>query len=125
MVRTLVVVMVAILLCPAFSSARDAREQQRIDYLIESLASLKGAVFIRNGTEYDASKARAHLQGKLAYAGEQVKTAEEFIKYCASQSSMSRKPYQIRFADGRTVETATYFADKLKEFDHKAELKQG
>jgi Family of unknown function (DUF5329) len=117
MMRTLVVLMVAMLAWPMVLSARDAREQQRIDYLIESLGSLKGAVFIRNGTEYDAAKARAHLQAKLAYGGERVKTAEDFIKYCASGSSMSRKPYQIRFADGRTVETATYFAGKLKEFD--------
>jgi hypothetical protein len=119
MVRTLLAVMVAVLACPVFLSARDAREQQRIDYLIESLGSLKGAVFIRNGTEYDAAKARAHLRAKLDYVGERVKTAEQFIQYCASQSSMSHQPYQIRFSDGRTVGTADYFGGKLKEFDEK------
>jgi hypothetical protein len=122
--RILLFFVVAAVLCPPISSARGAREQERIHYLIESLASLKGAIFIRNGTEYDAAKARAHLQEKLAYAGERVKTAEEFIKYCASQSSISRKPYQIRFADGRIVETATYFSEKLKEFDQKTGAKQ-
>jgi hypothetical protein len=119
MMRTLAMVTVALLAGTAVLSARDAREQQRIDYLIESLGSLKGAVFIRNGTEYDADKARSHLQSKLAYGGERIKTAEDFIKSCATESSMSHKPYQIRFADGKTVATAAFFNSKLKEFDEK------
>ncbi len=118
--RTLSLVLLVSLLCPALLWARDAREQQRIDYLIQSLVSLQGAVFIRNGSEYPAEKAREHLQQKLAYGGERVKTAEEFIKYCASQSSMSHKPYQIRFRDGKVVETAAFFNEKLKEFDQKS-----
>jgi hypothetical protein len=108
-----------LLLLPVFVLGRDAREQQRIDYLIGYLASLKGAVFIRNGTEYDAKAARDHLQSKLDYAGERVKTAEQFIQYCAAQSSMSHKPYQIRFADGTVTDTASFFTAKLKEFDQR------
>jgi hypothetical protein len=98
-------------------SARAPREQERIDYLINSLSALKGAVFIRNGTEYGAVEARAHLEQKLRYAGERVKTAEDFIRYCASESSMTHRPYQIRFADGKTVNTTEFFAQQLKEFD--------
>ena len=100
-------------------AARDAREQQRIDYLMQSIGSLKGAVFIRNGTEYDAQAARAHLQTKLDYLGGRIKTAEQFVQYCASQSSISHQPYKIRFADGKAVETSVYFAGKLREFDAK------
>ncbi len=114
--RTFVILL---LLIPALLFARDAREQQRIDYLFASLASLKGAVFIRNGTEYDAAKARDHLQQKLNYAGDRVKTAEQFVQYCATSSSMSRKPYQIRMADGTVTDTAPFFTAKLKEFDAK------
>jgi hypothetical protein len=106
----------SVLLC-----ARDAREQQRIDYLMQSLGQLKGAVFIRNGKEYDAPAARDHLQTKLNYVGERAKTAELFIKYCATESSMSHRPYTIRFADGTVTETAVYFTEKLKEFDRKKE----
>jgi uncharacterized protein DUF5329 len=101
----------------ASAFARDAREQKRIDFLIGSLEKLPGAVFLRNGSEYKAGDARKHLQMKLNYAGERIKTAEEFIKYCATESSMSHRPYQIRFSDGRTVETAAFFREKLKEFD--------
>jgi hypothetical protein len=110
-----------LLLFPALLLARDTREQQRIDYLMQSLSSLKGAVFIRNGKEYDAAAARDHLQTKLNFVGERAKTAELFIKYCATESSMSHQPYKIRFADGTVTETAAYFSEKLKEFDRKKE----
>jgi hypothetical protein len=109
--------LLVLLLPVAPTLAREAREQQRIDYLMSSLTSLKGAKFIRNGSEYDATAAREHLQKKLNYAGERVKTAEDFIKACATQSSMSHRPYQIRFADGTVAETAAFFGEKLKEFD--------
>jgi Family of unknown function (DUF5329) len=97
--------------------ARDLRQQERIDYLIQSLSLPKGAVFIRNGSEFGAAAARQHLQEKLKFAGERVKTAEDFIKYCASESSITHQPYKIRFADGTVTDTASYFHDKLKEFD--------
>lgn len=108
-----------VLLLPVTLPAREPRQQQRIDYLIQSLSSLKGAVFIRNGKEYDAQAARDHLQKKLTHAGERVKTAEEFIKYCASESSVTHQPYKIRFANGTVSDTASYFNSKLKEFDRK------
>jgi hypothetical protein len=97
--------------------ARSAKEQARIDYLINSLSDLKSVVFIRNGSDYDASAAQNHLRQKLRFAGERIHTAEQFIKYCASESSMIRKPYQIRFSDGKVENTADYFAAKLREYD--------
>jgi hypothetical protein len=114
--RALLLLLFAILL-PIILLARESRQQQRIDYLIQSLSSLKGAVFIRNGREYDAPAARDHLQKKLNYAGERVKTAEEFIKYCAAESSLTHQPYKIRFPDGTVSDTASYFNARLKEFD--------
>jgi len=113
-VTTLLLIVLAVV-----ALARDGREQQRIDYLIQSLSSLQGAVFIRNGKEYGAKDAQEHLRQKLNYGGERVKTAEIFIDYCASESSISHRPYQIRFADGRVTNTATFFHERLKEFDAK------
>lgn len=109
---------IVLLLCSFyFALARSPQEQTRIDYLIESLGKLHGAIFIRNGTEYNASAAQDHLQQKLRFGGERIETAEQFIKYCASESSMTHKPYQIRFADGHVQNTAEYFTARLREFD--------
>jgi hypothetical protein len=89
-------------------------EAAKIEALISSVEQLQGAVFIRNGSEYDGHKAAEHLRRKLGYAGSKVKTAEQFIDLLATGSSMSGKPYTIRFADGHSVESAAYFREQLR-----------
>ena len=65
----------------------------------------------------DSAAAVRHLQLKLQAAGSRIKTAEDFIRYCASASSISGKPYEIRFSDGRVVRSADFMQEKLREFD--------
>jgi type IV secretory pathway VirB10-like protein len=77
-------------------------EAQKIDRLIAHVASLEGAVFIRNGKEYGPAEAAKHLQYKREKAGDRVKTADDFIRLCASHSYLSGEAYLIRFKDGRT-----------------------
>ena len=89
-----------LLLFPALLLGRDTREQQRIDYLMQSLSSLKGAVFIRNGKEYSGEKASAHVKSKLWWAGKRVQTVREFIVGVASRSEATGKPYEIRMKNG-------------------------
>jgi len=92
-------------------------ESARIEYLLSSIAALPDAQFVRNGSAYDAKAAVEHLRSKLRYAGSRVKTAEDFIRYCASESSVSGKPYEIRFSDGRVVPAAAFLRQKLLQFD--------
>lgn len=94
-----------------------AAEKVRIEGLITSVEQAKGMVFIRNGSEHDAAAAASHLRMKWKNAGSRVRTAEDFIKYCATGSSMSGKPYQIRFADGRVMNSADYFNAQLRRID--------
>ena len=91
-------------------------ESQKITYLIASVETLQGAQFIRNGSAYDAKAAADHLRLKLRKAGSRVVTADDFIRLCASASSVSGIPYQIRFADGRVVSSEAYLRQKLAEF---------
>ena len=99
------------------SAPSQLSEAAKIEALIASVEQLRGAVFIRNGTEYDAAKAAAHLRRKLGYAGKRVKTADQFIQHLATGSSMTGKPYRIRFADGQSVESASYFREQLRKLD--------
>jgi hypothetical protein len=55
--------------------------------------------FIRNDKVYDAAAARAHIQKKYDHLRSRIKTTEDFIRYAATQSSMSGKPYRIRCGD--------------------------
>ena len=92
-------------------------ESVRIEYLLTVVASLHDAQFIRNGTAYDSTAAVSHMRTKLHAAGSRVKTAEDFVRYCASTSSISGKPYEIRFPDGHVVTSADFLRQKLVEFD--------
>ena len=67
------------------------------------MENLKDAKFIRNGSEYTWKEAAAHLRMKLNNIGDKVRTADDFIKLCASKSYLSGKPYIIRTSNGNTV----------------------
>src|ERR1700694_3900379 len=85
------------------ASAQDQIEKKKIDFLIASVEGLQGAKFIRNGTEYNGKEAADHLRLKYKSAGDRVKTADDFIRLCASKSSMSGKPYKIKYSDGKII----------------------
>jgi hypothetical protein len=96
---------------------RSPAENARIEHLLGIVASLHDAQFIRNGTSYDSAAAVKHLRLKLRAAGLRIKTAEDFISECASASSVSGRPYEIRFSDGQVVLSADFLRQKLLEFD--------
>jgi len=97
-------------------SAQDNVEKKKIEFLISSVENLKGAKFIRNGSEHDGKEAAKHLRMKLQNAVV-VQTAEDFIRLCASKSFITGKPYMIRSSDGKTINSEQYFREKLKEYN--------
>jgi len=51
--------------------------------------------FIRNGKQYDSVKSRQHIEIKYNYYKKKISTAEEFIQYSATGSSITGKPYKV------------------------------
>lgn len=92
-------------------------EAQKIEALIQAVADLQGAVFIRNGTKHTPKEAADHLRLKWKNAGRRVKTAPEFIQHCASGSSLSGRPYEIQLRDGRTVPARDWLWTELKRME--------
>jgi hypothetical protein len=120
MVRPLAIAFLTLVVA-ANAADRSVAENARIEYLLAVVASLDDAQFIRSGTSYDSAAAVKHLRLKLRAAGSRIKTAEDFIRYCASVSSVSGRPYEIRFSDGRVVSAADFLRQKLMEFDKQNE----
>lgn len=56
---------------------------------------LSECTFIRNGKHYDAPEARKHIEKKYNYFKDRIHTAEEFIQYSATKSTMSGQPYRV------------------------------
>jgi uncharacterized protein DUF5329 len=102
--------------CAALAQTGPGVEQHKIDYLIQSVAHLQGAQFIRNGSTYDTAAAVRHLELKRRYAGDRVRTAEDFIRLCATGSSISGRPYTIRFADGHVETSASWLRARLAQW---------
>jgi hypothetical protein len=116
MKKILIAAFVILALFSVAVNAQDNIEKKKIEFLISSVENLKGAVFIRNGSEYDGKAAAEHLRLKLKNAGSWVQTADDFIKLCASQSSITGRPYMIRLSNGKTIKSEEYFREKLKEY---------
>jgi hypothetical protein len=104
----------------SLSAAPSAREKQRIDALIAAVEK-SGLIFIRNGSEYSAAEAASHLRLKLSKAGNRISTAEQFIDYLASKSSITGSPYFLKFPDGRTEQAGPWLHRRLLEIDRRSQ----
>ena len=102
---------------PVHSASLPSAERQKIEYLIGTVEALHDAQFIRNGTQYNAKAAGEHLRLKLRLAGSHVQTAGDVIRLCASSSSVTGKPYLIRFADGHEIAAAAFLQEELRIYD--------
>ncbi len=104
------------------ASARDEVANREIEVVLSAI-SHSNAQFIRNGTAYAAPEAIAHLRMKLNYAGERVKTAEDFIDGIASKSSLSGQPYQIKNSNGLSEPSGPWMHRILDAY--RAKVKSG
>lgn len=95
------------------TAAEPAAETAKIEALLTKLGALDGAVFIRNGTEYDAKQAVKFLRGKWESHHTEISTVDDFITKVASFSSTSGKPYVIRMKDGVETPSADYLKKAL------------
>jgi ABC-type phosphate transport system auxiliary subunit len=92
-------------------------EQDKIEHLIQHIAGLKEAKFLRNGGEHSAEEAASHLRKKLAAAKSEIKSADDFVAKVATQSSLTDEPYTLRLSDGRLVNLADYLRAELQSLN--------
>lgn len=102
---------------PSPAQQAPATEQQKIESLIQHVATLPDAKFVRNNKEYDAATAAKFLRGKWDAHAAEIKTARDFIDKAASVSSTTGKPYLIRFKDGKDVKSSEYLRAELKKLE--------
>ena len=72
--------------------------------------------FIRNGKHYDALKAREHIEKKYTYYKERITTAEDFILYSATKSSITGEPYMV-ICNGMNMVTSDWLKAELAELN--------
>ncbi len=111
-----VVVLASIFLASSTMAAPLAplTEPAKIDALIRAVEARSDLQFLRNDNAYSAREAAFHLRTKLAFAGAQIKTADDFIDRLATGSSTTGRPYLVRFIDGKLIPSAEFLRGELK-----------
>jgi hypothetical protein len=91
-------------------------EGEKIDALIRTVESRNDLHFIRLGTTHTAAEAANMLRVKLSFAGDRVKTVNDFIEYVATQT-LSGSPYFVVYPDGKQVTSAEFLRQELKRIE--------
>ena len=104
-----------VLLAFAPSMVRADQTATEIDYLLSTIGQ-SDCVFVRNGKEYDAQDAEAHLRMKYRRGKRYAPTTEKFIERLASMSSMSKKPYFIECGDEQRVPSGQWLTNLLSQY---------
>ena len=104
--------------------ASDSAEEAKIEALIKHLGALKDASFVRNDEAHEP-KAAADMMRRKWEAQEDEMTAAEFIeKVMTASSSGAKKPYLIRYKDGKETPCADFLKAELKKLDENARKTQ-
>ena len=91
-------------------------EAEKIEALIVAVEARKDLQFIRLDTAHTAGEAGRVLRVKLAFAGDRVKTVDDFIDHVAT-ATQSGKPYFVRYPDGTEVTSAEFLRQELKRIE--------
>jgi len=97
--------------CPCTSHADMGQE---IEHLLQYIDT-SDCTFIRNGKSHDSIEAGKHIRKKYGHIKGRIKTTEDFIRYAATKSSMSGRPYQIICNDEKMA-TADWLTRELDRF---------
>ena len=98
-----------------FTGAVFADTQQEINHLLEFVANTT-CQYERNGNVYDGARAEKHIKRKYEYFKDKINSAEDFIKYSATKSTMSGKQYKIHCENIATQNSSDWLLDELKKY---------
>jgi hypothetical protein len=109
-----------LLLCIVFHpSPSHAGMDPEINHLLQYIEA-SGCTFNRNGNIHDSQAAAEHIRRKYAHTKRWTTSTEDFIRYAATESSITGRPYQVT-CGGIEMETAEWLADELARFREKTQ----
>ena len=91
------------------------RQVEEVNHLLNFVKNSQ-CIMTRNGETYSGAEGVKHIQRKYDYFRDKISSTEEFIKYSASKSTMSKKYYTVS-CDGKTsIKTQDWLLEELKRF---------
>lgn len=89
--------------------------EKEISYLLDTV-KMTECKYERNGDLHDGYEASEHMNNKYNYYKKKIKTAEDFIRLCATKSTMTGKKYRILCKDDQAYNSDEWMNEKLEEF---------
>jgi hypothetical protein len=102
----------------SMSSELEPAAKSEIQHLLIYIGQ-SGCEFYRNGTWYQDTKAvREHVELKYAYFMKkgQIRSTADFIKWSASKSEISGKPYMVKCGNKSPMLLAQWLSDELDRY---------
>lgn len=99
----------------ALSTETSPGLQPEVDHLLTYIEK-SGCQFYRNGTWYKDPKAvRDHVEMKYHYFTDkgQINSTEDFVKWSATKSEISGKPYLVKCNNGSEMRLGQWLMDEL------------
>jgi len=105
---------VLLLYCSAWGSLHAASTDEEIGHLLQFVEQSQ-CTFERNGKLYSSHQARAHISRKYSHIKKRVKNTEDFIRYAATQSSITGKKYHAT-CNGETITSEAWLSNELSRY---------
>ncbi|KHF26529.1 DUF5329 domain-containing protein [Solemya velum gill symbiont] len=105
----------ALLYISSASAELPPAEKEAIDHLLK-FVSQTSCKINRNGSFHDGPEAVAHIRKKYDYFKDKILTAEEFIDYSATKSTMSGTYYLVQCGQEEPKKTREWLLEELGEY---------
>jgi hypothetical protein len=113
-----VLIMLSFAFLPLAVAAAPYPETKReIAHLLDHLAK-SGCQFYRNGSWHNSTAASQHLEQKYRYLlnKDLIESTGDFILRAGSRSSVSSKPYLVRCAGDKPIESKQWLFQELTRY---------
>ncbi len=100
---------------PGMAQTSEPDLHTTIAYLMQYIAA-SNYTFIRNGKEHHIDEAVDHVKRKYDYFEDDIHTAEDFIRLCASESTMTGNPYMVKNPEGELIPTRQWLTAALENY---------
>lgn len=111
--KTVLLAVLFLLLAVGITAAEEAWRTE-ISHLLAFIET-SDCTFTRNGKSYPPAKAREHIGAKYDYLKNRIDSAEQFILYGASKSSITGEKYTVT-CDGVSLPSEQWLTTELHRF---------
>lgn len=91
------------------------QQKTEIEHLLQYVRNTECSIH-RNDTQHNGTDALVHIQKKYDYFKNKITSAESFIKYAATKSTMTNKYYTVICPGRKAVKVKDWLLKELKSY---------